>query len=67
MVIEWGYCCHSRQAGTVDDAGFKQELEIIKQEVKEGNFQTLLARSEELGLFVPRITSCPDYNDIYPF
>lgn len=47
--------------------GFQGEIAAIKQEVAAENYQPLLDRAGELGLFIPKITSCRDYEDIYPF
>lgn len=62
MVTEWGYCC--LKAG--DNAPSQQELETIKREVESGNYQTLLTGAQGLGLFVPTVTDCEHYSDVYP-
>ena len=62
MVTEWGYCC--LKAG--DRAPSQQELEAIRREVESGNYQTLLTRAEDLGLFVPAATDCEGFSDAYP-
>ena len=63
MVTEWGYCRVKIQ----DEVAFKPEVEIMKGEVEAGDYRGLLARSKELGLFVPTYTECEQFSDFYPF
>ena len=60
MVVEWGYCRLKANPPA-------KELAAIKRKVEEGNYEELLARQKELGLYVPTITDCPSFLDLYPF
>ena len=43
------------------------KLERIREEAESGDFRELLTRGQELGLFMPTITRCADFSDLYPF
>ncbi len=60
MVVEWGYCVLKK----IPPA---EELERIKQKAEQGDYRELLSRSEDLGLFMPMVTRCEDFSDLYPF
>ena len=59
MVTEWGYC--TKKLG--DKAPPLQEIEILKREVESGNYQALLERAPELGLFIPVYTDCQSFEE----
>jgi hypothetical protein len=60
LVIEWGFCSLKKiPAG--------EDLERIRKGVDAGDYRELLARARELGLFMPAVTRCPDFEDLYPF
>jgi len=60
LVVEWGYCALKKVTP-------KEDLERIKEKVEAGDYRELLLRAEELGLFMPTITRCEQFLDLYPF
>jgi hypothetical protein len=59
-VVEWGYC-------NLKKVPPQEELERIKIRVESGDFRELLSLGQELGLFVPTLTDCEHFADLYPF
>ena len=60
LVVEWGYC-------VLKQATPKEDLERIKEKTEAGDYRELLSRAEELWLFMPTITRCDLFLDLYPF
>ncbi len=60
LVVEWGYC-------TLQKVPPAEDLERIRKGAESGDYRELLAHGRELGLFMPAVTRCPDFADLYPF
>ncbi len=60
LVIEWGFC-------SLKKIPTSEDLERIRKKIDAGDPQELLTRGRELGLFMPTVTRCPDFSDLYPF
>jgi hypothetical protein len=60
LVVEWGYCLLKKVPPP-------EELERIKEKAESGDYGELFSRSEDLGLFMPTVTRCEDFSDLYPF
>ena len=60
LVVEWGYC-------SLKKVPPPEDLERVRKKVESGDYQELLSRTQELGLFMPTITYCADFTDLYPF
>ncbi len=60
LVIEWGYCGLKKIPG-------REDLERIKAKVETGDLAELYGRAQEIGLFMPAVTRCTEFADLYPF
>ena len=60
LVVEWGYC-------SLKKVPPQEDLESIKEEAEAGEYRGVFSRAEELGLFMPTITQCEQFSDLYPF
>ena len=60
MVVEWGYC----RLKKIPEPG---DLRRIKAKAESGDLKELYARAQELGIFMPAVTRCADFADLYPF
>ncbi len=60
LVVEWGYC-------TLKKVPPSEELERIKEKVEAGDYRDLLSNWQNLGLFMPTVTRCEEFSDLYPF
>lgn len=60
MVVEWGYCA----LGKIPPG---QQLKILKEMAEAGDLREFLPRARALGLYMPTVTDCPNFSDLYPF
>jgi len=60
LVVEWGYC-------SLKKIPPPEDLERIREKAESGDYRELLSRAQDLGLFMPTITRCADFSDLYPF
>lgn len=60
LVVEWGYC-------SLKMVPPEEDVERIKEKAEAGDYGELLSRAGELGLFMPTITRCEQFADLYPF
>ena len=60
LVIEWGYC-------SIKKVPLPEDLARVKSQAESGDYEELLARGGDFGLYVPTVTDCPKFEDLYPF
>ena len=60
IVIEWGYC-------SIKKVPPQEELGNVKRRVESGDYHVLPLQAQDLGLFVPTVTDCKQFMDLYPF